>query len=366
MAKIYKDGKWVEEADAYAVGTGNTGNTGNNYQEQINGLMEQINNRKPFQFDLGSNALYNQHKQQYTLAGQKAMQDTMGQASGLTGGYGSSYAQSVGNQAYNDYLTKLNAVVPEIYAQERSAYDAAGDDMYKRLSMLQGLQGADEDRAYREWQMAQAEQSAAGDRERQQWQQQQTERGNALSYVQYLLGLGVMPGADQLAAAGMTSAEAQAIIDRYNSQYAGTGAGSRGGGSSDSGGYPSVTPSGAGTNSGDPLLKTVKGALGAVSDYINSAAGTAYDTFVQKTAPQPLSSQGIRDWADSWASSGNLDVVPAQLRRIIDGAYATDKERQAVYEQIRAAAQQILNRRRQSADPNYNNMYQRNRWDRPQ
>ena len=44
--------------------------------------------------------------------GKQAMQDTMGQAAALTGGYGSTYGQAVGQQQYDAYLQNLNDEVP--------------------------------------------------------------------------------------------------------------------------------------------------------------------------------------------------------------------------------------------------------------
>ena len=42
------------------------------------------------------------------------MKDTMGQAAALTGGYGSSYAESSAQQQYDAYLQQLGDIVPEL------------------------------------------------------------------------------------------------------------------------------------------------------------------------------------------------------------------------------------------------------------
>jgi hypothetical protein len=46
-------------------------------------------------------------------SGKSAMQDTIGQASALTGGYGSTYATSAGNQAYNAFIEDAYNNLPE-------------------------------------------------------------------------------------------------------------------------------------------------------------------------------------------------------------------------------------------------------------
>ena len=113
-----------------------TVNAGNQpYVEQLNALYDQIMNRKPFQYDLNSDLLYKQMADSYTQAGQKAMRDTMGTAAGLTGGYGNSYAQQVGNQAYQEHLTALNDQIPSLYEQALNAYLAEGDQMLQQYQL---------------------------------------------------------------------------------------------------------------------------------------------------------------------------------------------------------------------------------------
>ena len=97
--------------------------------QQVNELYNQIMGYKPFQYDLTGDLLYRQMADQYTQLGQQAMRDTMGQAAALTGGYGNSYAQQVGNQANQQYLTALNEQIPELY--DRAYNTWAGE--YDRL-----------------------------------------------------------------------------------------------------------------------------------------------------------------------------------------------------------------------------------------
>ena len=66
------------------------------WQPQIDTTIGNILNRKDFQYDVNADALYNQYKDRYVNLGKQAMQDTMGQAAALTGGYGSSFSQLAG------------------------------------------------------------------------------------------------------------------------------------------------------------------------------------------------------------------------------------------------------------------------------
>ena len=120
------------------------------YDQQIRDLYEQITSRPKFQFDIDGSSLYQQYRDQYTRLGKDAMENTQAAAAGLTGGYGSSYAQSAGQQAYNRYLQELTDKLPDIYAAERSAYDAEGDDLTAKYGMLLDK----EQQAYSRWQDA--------------------------------------------------------------------------------------------------------------------------------------------------------------------------------------------------------------------
>ena len=110
--------------------------TGGTYGEAVKNQLDKINNREKFTYDLNGDALYQQYKDQYMNQGKLAMQDAMGQAAAMTGGYGNSYAASVGNQAYQGYLQKLNDVVPELYQMAYNKYTQEGQDMKDMYSML--------------------------------------------------------------------------------------------------------------------------------------------------------------------------------------------------------------------------------------
>ena len=62
----------------------------------------------------------------------------MGQAAGLTGGYGNSYAAAAGNQAYQQQLGQLAALAPQFYTAKANEYAQAGQQMMNTLSAFQG------------------------------------------------------------------------------------------------------------------------------------------------------------------------------------------------------------------------------------
>ena len=99
-------------------------------------LLEQYQNREAFAYDVNQDPLYQHYKDSYIRGGKLAMEDTLGQAAALTGGYGSSYAQTAGQQAYNQYLEGLNDVAPQLYQSARDRYDQAGQNLLERYNLL--------------------------------------------------------------------------------------------------------------------------------------------------------------------------------------------------------------------------------------
>lgn len=88
-----------------------------NYDNQkgYNQALSNLANQPKFSYDLSKDTLYNQMKDQYQAMGQQAMEDTIGQASAMTGGYGNSYATTAGSQAYQGYMQQLNNNIADLY-----------------------------------------------------------------------------------------------------------------------------------------------------------------------------------------------------------------------------------------------------------
>ena len=113
------------------------------WQGKLDALMGQIMNREKFSYNFNEDALYQQYKDKYVQQGKLAMADTMGQAAALTGGYGSSYAQSVGQQAYQQSLDNLNDIVPELYQMALDKYNTEGQDLYNQYGMVMDRENQD-------------------------------------------------------------------------------------------------------------------------------------------------------------------------------------------------------------------------------
>ena len=110
------------------------------YTGQLESILSQIQNREPFKYDAAADPLYNIYKDLYIQNGRRAMMDTIGNAAALTGGYGNSYAQSAGQQMYNQYMEALNARVPELQQQAYQRYSDEGDRMVQSWQMYNTLE----------------------------------------------------------------------------------------------------------------------------------------------------------------------------------------------------------------------------------
>lgn len=125
---------------------GKPGEYQSRYKDQLQGMMDQIMNRDPFEYDANADPLFQIYQDQYILGGQRAMQDAMGQAAALTGGYGNSYAQSVGQQTYNQYMENLMGIIPELSQMAYERYQDEGEALERNYSMLNQLENQDYNR----------------------------------------------------------------------------------------------------------------------------------------------------------------------------------------------------------------------------
>ena len=106
------------------------------FDQQLADIYDQITSRPDFKYDVNADPLYQQYKDRYVQQGKLAMKDTMGQAAALTGGYGSTYGQQVGQQTYDAYLQNLSAVIPELYGMAYDQYRDKGDDLLTQYGLL--------------------------------------------------------------------------------------------------------------------------------------------------------------------------------------------------------------------------------------
>ena len=157
--------KWLDEIELADVVDGTAARQA---LDKINSGEEE-RSTGGFTYDFLNDPMYQQYRSQYMESANRAMKDAMGQAAALTGGYGSSYAQRVGQQAYDRTMQGLNDVIPDLY---KVAYQRYQDDYQRQQDAYQTL--------------------------------------SAL-----ILSTGYNPSEDELTKAGMSAEEAKAMAQKY-------------------------------------------------------------------------------------------------------------------------------------------------------
>ena len=248
------------------------------YGGQIDSLIQQLQGQQPFAYDVNTDPLYLQLRDQWMRDGKLAMEDTMGQAAQLTGGYGNSYAQTAGQQVYNSYLRQVNEMVPELKEAARTDYDAENAYLMQQLGLLMDQDSQDYSRWMDELERQKYAEQLEYDRGRDQIadQRYQDELAYSREQDQYsrqqdsydrllemIATTGYKPTAEELAAAGMSESQAKAWLGYWQGQQVSGssggsgGGGSRGsGGSGGSGGGGSVSGSGTGTGASGNSVPT--------------------------------------------------------------------------------------------------------------
>lgn len=161
------------------------------WKDELEGTIRKLLNRESFSYDLNADALYRQYKDSYLRQGKQAMEDTVGKAAALTGGYGNSYAQTAGQQAYQGYVQQLNDKIPQLHTQALNRYNAEGSRLQNQAALLTQQEGMD----YSRYRDAVADQDAAFNR-----------------LLTLMTEFGYRPTTEELELSGMTSDHVLAIL----------------------------------------------------------------------------------------------------------------------------------------------------------
>ena len=227
-----------------AASAGGVSAPSDGYSDELDRLYAAVAGRKAFSYDASSDPAYGMLRDSYVSAGRAAMRDTMGRAAALTGGYGSSYAQSAGQQQYDSYLRSLSELMPQLYSAAYERYESEGrrarelydmalgrekeayarqKDAYERSAAEAKLEAEADDRAYRRSRDAAADAAAA--------EKQSYERAQAAytKLVKLISSSGYSPTDEELAASGLSRAQADALLAQYRLENGITDAASSGG-----------------------------------------------------------------------------------------------------------------------------------------
>lgn len=111
------------------------------YGEQLDQLLQQITNPEKFNYEFNGDNLFKAYSDLYDQKAQQANLNAQGAAAALTGGYGNSYAESVGQEAYQQQMMEL---LDKGLEMRNTAYQAYLDEQNQRLNQYGVLNAAEQ------------------------------------------------------------------------------------------------------------------------------------------------------------------------------------------------------------------------------
>ena len=299
--------------------------------DQATAIYDKIMNRGEFSYDVNKDKLYQQYRDLYAQMGRSAMEDTMGQAAALTGGYGSTYSQNAGQQAYNAYLQKLNEVVPELYNAAYNRYNQEGQNLMNLYSMARSNADSAYERDYNQWynrlQLERSDEDTAYNRQQteenrrlKQEEMDYERKQNAWSRLSSLITkTGYQPSNEELAAAGMSANEEAYLRQYYQQKLAaaskkskGSGGGSR---RSGSGGSPTqATQTDTEVRKNSAAASRLTGGAEDISylkDYTTLAEYEKWWSELDRQSNGGMPKRGLRALINKWEQEGKISEQAA-------------------------------------------------------
>lgn len=128
---------WGDISAKYGWSYASNPNDVKSRQEKIDALYDQIMGRGDFSYDPETDPLYESYRKRYTREGDRAMEDVLSSAAGMTGGIPSSYAVTAAQETSDNYMEKLQDVLPQLYEIAYGHWQDEGNNMRQNLSLLQ-------------------------------------------------------------------------------------------------------------------------------------------------------------------------------------------------------------------------------------
>lgn len=182
------------------------------YAPVLDNILQQIQNPSDFKYEFNGDNLFKSYADLYSQYAKQGMEDAMGQAAALTGGYGNSYAQTLGQQQYQQNMLPLYEKGLEL--RDR-AYQAHQDN-YNRLLQQYNVISDQENTDYGRYR------DTVGD-----WMTQENQAYNRyqdaqnFDYTQYMNDLNYWTGLAQVEnQVYQNELDRQEAIRQYNQDYA--------------------------------------------------------------------------------------------------------------------------------------------------
>lgn len=182
------------------------------YSDALDNILNQIQNPKEFKYEFNGDNLFKNYADLYSQYAKQGMMDAMGQAAALTGGYGNSYAQELGQQQYQQAMLPLYERGMELRNAAYQQHQDQRSDLMNQYSVIGNQENTDYAR-YRD---------LMGD-----WQNEENQAYNRYTnerdfdYGQYQNDLNYWTGLAQVEnAAYQTEQQRLEAIRQYNQDFA--------------------------------------------------------------------------------------------------------------------------------------------------
>lgn len=117
----------------------------NTYNSEIRELVSALTGMD-FSYDPENDIAYRLIRDENRKAARLAMEDTLGKATALTGGYANTYAQSAAQQAYTGELSKTAELIPELYEAAYGRFSDDRDSLSDSIKLLSDLDSEEFDK----------------------------------------------------------------------------------------------------------------------------------------------------------------------------------------------------------------------------
>ena len=112
------------------------------YEKEIKSLLSDLSGMS-FDYDIENDPVFRLSRDEAVRRGRLAMEDAIGKASALSGGYANSYAASAGQQAFSGETAAIRELIPELYEAAYDRYESERDSLSDRIKLLSSLEDSE-------------------------------------------------------------------------------------------------------------------------------------------------------------------------------------------------------------------------------
>lgn len=113
------------------------------YGAALDGILQQIQNPQGFKYSFDGDEMFKYYADLMSQQAKQGAANAMGQAVGLTGGYGNSWASAQANQAYQQALLPLYDRGMELRDRAYQQYQDQQNNLMDQVAMLQSMDASD-------------------------------------------------------------------------------------------------------------------------------------------------------------------------------------------------------------------------------